>query len=69
MIFKLLRIRMSGQGMKICHHEITGEIFLHPHVIPDGPEIIPQMKETRGPYPAHDNCIFHGGKDNIRMVR
>jgi hypothetical protein len=27
------------------------------------------VQETRGANPAHDYCIFHGGKDNVRMLR
>jgi hypothetical protein len=54
--------------MEIGYHEIAGKFLLHFHVIPDGTKIIPEVKEPCGSYPAHDYCIFHGGKDNIRML-
>ena len=44
--------------MKIRYHEVTVVFILHTHIIPDRPEIIPEMQEAGRPDPAHYNLFL-----------
>ncbi len=57
-------IGMGGERVQVCHHKITGVIFLELYIIAHGTKIISQVKEPCRADPTHNDCflVAHGAK-------
>jgi aspartyl-tRNA(Asn)/glutamyl-tRNA(Gln) amidotransferase subunit C len=57
--FEFLRIGVGSERMEVSHHKITLILLLHPHIVAQRPEIVPQMEIPRRPDAAHDNLFIY----------